>query len=61
MTAEDRDTTIEDIHRLREEIVAQHGGDLIAITADARKRMEQSGCVVRHRRNPPKSGKGGHC
>ena len=38
-----RDTTIADIHRTRERISDAFGGDIRAITEDARKRQEQSG------------------
>ncbi len=37
------DTTIADIHRTRERISDAFGGDIHAITEDARKRQEQSG------------------
>ncbi len=38
-----RDTTIAEIHRIREQISDAFGGDIHAITEDARKRQEQSG------------------
>ena len=38
-----RDTTIADIHKTRERISDAHGGDIHAITEDARKRQEESG------------------
>ena len=38
-----RDTTIADIHKIREQISDAFGGDIRAITEDARKRQEQSG------------------
>jgi len=38
-----RDTTIVDIHRTRERISDAFGGDIQAISEDARKRQEQSG------------------
>jgi len=38
-----RDTTIADIHKIRERISDAFGGDIHAITEDARKRQEQSG------------------
>ncbi|NQU22609.1 MAG: hypothetical protein HQ567_15140 [Candidatus Nealsonbacteria bacterium] len=38
-----RDTTIADIHKTRERISDAFGGDIQAITEDARKRQEQSG------------------
>jgi hypothetical protein len=40
---EDRDTTIEDIHRTRRAIAEKFGGDITAILEDARKRQEASG------------------
>jgi hypothetical protein len=46
MKPEDKDTTIADIHRIREQIAAKFGGDLNAINDDARARMERSGCVI---------------
>jgi hypothetical protein len=46
MKSEDKDATIADIHRIREQIAAKFGGDAYAINADARARMEKSGCVV---------------
>jgi len=39
----DRDTTIADIHKIREEISERFGGEIRAITEDARKRQEASG------------------
>jgi len=38
-----RDTTIADIHKTRQRISDAFGGDIHAITEDARKRQEQSG------------------
>lgn len=44
MTNSDRhDTTVADIHKTRERISDAFGGDIHAITEDARKRQEQSG------------------
>ena len=37
------DTTIADIHKTRERISDAFGGDIHAITEDARKRQEESG------------------
>ena len=37
------DTTIADIHKTRERISDAFGGDIRAITEDARRRQEQSG------------------
>ena len=37
------DSTIADIHKTRERIANAFGGDITAITEDARKREEQSG------------------
>ena len=38
-----RDTTIEDIHRIRREISERFGGDVSAIAEDARRRQALSG------------------
>ena len=38
-----RDTMIADIHKTRERISDAFGGDIHAITADARKRQKESG------------------
>jgi len=38
-----RDTTIADIHKIREQISDAFGGNIRAITEDARKRQEESG------------------
>jgi hypothetical protein len=40
---EETDTTISDIHRTRRRISDAFGGDIHAITDDARKRQERSG------------------
>jgi hypothetical protein len=37
------DTTISDIHRVREELSAKFGGNIAAILADARERQAASG------------------
>ncbi len=37
------DTTIAELHRIRERISDAFGGDIQAITEDARKRQQQSG------------------
>ncbi len=43
-TISDRnDTTIADLHKVRERISDVFGGDIHAITEDARRRQEQSG------------------
>jgi len=42
----DRDTTIEDIHRIRRQMAEKFGGDVDAIIEDARKRQEASGRAV---------------
>ena len=42
-TTNSGDTTIADIHKTREKISDDFGGDIHAITEDARKRQEQSG------------------
>jgi starvation-inducible outer membrane lipoprotein len=39
----ERDTTIEDIHRIRREISERFGGDVFAISEDARRRQALSG------------------
>ncbi|MGC1276450.1 MAG: hypothetical protein WBC44_22340 [Planctomycetaceae bacterium] len=36
------DAIIRDLHRIREAIVKSYGGDLHALTADARQRQKQS-------------------
>jgi hypothetical protein len=41
-----RDTTIEDIHRQRQEMAEKFGGNIAAILEDARKRQEASGRAV---------------
>lgn len=43
------DTTIHDIHKIREEISDKFGGDVAAILADARERQEKSGRRVIYR------------
>jgi hypothetical protein len=45
-TTEYRDTTIADIHRIREEIWEKFGGDIGAIIRDAQRRQEESGCEI---------------
>lgn len=40
------DTTIEEIHRTREQMAAKFGHDIAAILADARKRQEVSGIAI---------------
>jgi hypothetical protein len=40
------ETVIQELHRVREAIVESYGGDLHALTADARRRQEQSGRPV---------------
>jgi hypothetical protein len=42
----DRDTTIEEIHRTREQMAAKFGHNIAAILADARKRQEASGRTI---------------
>ena len=59
MKREDKDTTIADIHRIREQIAAKFGGDPFAINADARARMEQSGRPILRRAAPPKPASAG--
>ena len=39
----DRDTTIDEIHRTRQQMVDKFGGDIDAILEDARKRQAVSG------------------
>jgi len=52
MESEDKDTTISDIHRIREQVAAKFGGDVHAINADARERMEKSGrTIIRRERH----------
>ena len=40
------DSIIRDLHRIREAIVESFGGDLHALTDDARERQAQSGRVI---------------
>jgi len=40
------DTTIADIHRVREQMAAEFNGDLFAIAANLQKLQETSGCEV---------------
>lgn len=40
------DNVIADLHRIRERIVDSFGGDLVALTADARRRQATSGREV---------------
>ncbi len=40
------DTTIEEIHRTREQMAEKFGHDIAAILADARKRQEASGRAI---------------
>ena len=40
---EDHDTTISDIHRARQRLAEESGGDLRKISEAARKRQEKSG------------------
>jgi len=49
------DETIEEIHRVREQIAAKFGGDVNAILEDARKRQAESGRAVWQ--PPPKQAK----
>ncbi len=42
----DRDTTIDEIHRTRERMADKFGGDIAAIVEDARKRQAASGRPV---------------
>jgi uncharacterized protein YukE len=42
----ERDTTIEEIHRTRERMADKFGGDIAAILEDARKRQAASGRPV---------------
>ena len=48
-----KDTTIADIHRVREQMAAEFNGDLFAIAANLQKLQETSGCEIITR--PPKS------
>lgn len=42
MSMDYSDTTIAEIHRIRTELLSRFNGDLAALTADARVRMEAS-------------------
>ena len=57
MTSNERvDSTIADIHKTRERISDDFGGDIKAISDDARKRQEQSGRrTVSYADSPSKS------
>ncbi len=59
----DRDATIEEIHRTRERMADKFGGDIAAILEDARRRQAASGRPVWHGPSPSKavqtSGDGG--
>ena len=60
MTSNERvDSTIADIHKTRERISDDFGGDIKAISDDARKRQEQSGRrTVSYADSPSKSVQG---
>jgi hypothetical protein len=59
-TSECRDTTIADIHRIREQIWEKFGGDIGAIIRDAQRRQEESGCeIVRLEDSLKRKGDGG--
>ena len=45
-TTTNRDTIIDEIHRIRERMAEKHGGDIAAILEDARKRQEASGRAI---------------
>ena len=49
-----RDTTIREIHRTREEMADKFGGDIAAILEDARKRQAASGRPEWQGRSPKK-------
>jgi hypothetical protein len=56
MTTENTDSTIDEIHRIRREIATKFRGDIFAITADARTRMEASGHqIIRHLKSSHKA------
>jgi hypothetical protein len=56
MTTEKRDSTIADIHQIRQEIATKFQGDIFAITADAQARMETSGRrIIRRPKSPNKA------
>lgn len=51
-----KDTTIADIHRIREQMAAKFNGDLYAMVDDAQRRLEASGRkIVMRRPTPPES------
>ncbi len=45
----DKDATIQELHRIRREIAEKFRGDLHAINADARARIEKSGQMIAHK------------
>jgi hypothetical protein len=51
----ERDTTIEDIHRVREKMAHKFRGDITEILEDARKRQKASGHPVWQPTTPAKS------
>ena len=48
----DRDSIIDEIHRVRQQMAEQFGGDIAAIHEDARKRQEAAGRAVWQGRTP---------
>jgi hypothetical protein len=48
-TTNNQDNTIQELHRIRREIAQEFQGNLFAINADARARMEGSGRVIAHK------------
>lgn len=49
------DSIIQDLHRIRESIVESFGGDLHALTNDARLRQSQSGTAIWRGKTPPQA------
>ena len=51
----DRDSTIEEIHKIRARISDAFGGDIRAMSEDARKRQQRSGRLTISRAKPSES------
>ena len=47
------DSIVADLHAIREQIVAEYGGDLKKLTAAARQRQELAGQKIIRRREAP--------
>lgn len=49
------ESIIQDLHRIRESIVESFGGDLHALTNDAKQRQSQSGRAIWRGKTPPQA------